>query len=39
MFSEKEIVDLTIAVGLMNTFNRIAIGFRRPPDAALAAAA
>lgn len=37
-FSEKEIVDLTIAIGLMNTFNRIAIGFRRPPEAALAAA-
>ncbi len=31
VFSEKEIVDLTIAIGLMNTFNRIAIGFRRPP--------
>lgn len=38
VFSEKEIVDLTIAVGLMNTFNRIAIGFRRPPEAALSAA-
>src|ERR1700743_749504 len=33
-FGEKEIVDLTIAIGLMNTFNRLAIGFRRPPDAA-----
>jgi AhpD family alkylhydroperoxidase len=39
VFSEKEIVDLTIAIGLMNTYNRIAIGFRRPPEAALAAAA
>jgi len=29
------IVDLTIAIGLMNTFNRIAIGFRRLPQAAL----
>jgi AhpD family alkylhydroperoxidase len=38
-FGEKEIVDLTIAIGLMNTYNRIAIGFRRPPEAALAAAA
>jgi AhpD family alkylhydroperoxidase len=38
-FNEKEIVDLTIAIGLMNTFNRIAIGFRRTPDSALAAAA
>lgn len=33
VFSEKELVDLTIAIGLMNTYNRIAIGFRRPPDA------
>lgn len=36
-FSEKEIVDLTIAIGLMNTFNRIAISFRRPPEATLSA--
>jgi AhpD family alkylhydroperoxidase len=36
VFSEKELVDLTIAIGLMNTFNRIAIGFRRPPAATLA---
>jgi AhpD family alkylhydroperoxidase len=35
VFGEKEIVDLTIAIGLMNTYNRIAIGFRRPPEAAL----
>jgi AhpD family alkylhydroperoxidase len=35
VFSEKEIVDLTIAIGLMNTFNRMAIGLRRPPEAAL----
>ena len=31
-FSEKELADLTIAIGLINAFNRIAIGFRRPPD-------
>jgi AhpD family alkylhydroperoxidase len=31
-FSEKELVDLTIAVGLINTYNRIAIGFRRGPE-------
>lgn len=37
VFHEKEIVDLTIAVGLINTFNRIAIGFRRPPQVAVAA--
>ena len=39
VFGEKEIVDLTIAIGLMNTYNRIAIGLRRPPEAALAASA
>lgn len=38
VFNEKEIVDLTIAIGLMNTYNRISVGFRRPPDAAVAAA-
>jgi AhpD family alkylhydroperoxidase len=32
-FSEKEVADLTIAIGLMNAFNRLAIGLRRPPDA------
>jgi AhpD family alkylhydroperoxidase len=37
VFNEKELADLTIAIGLMNTFNRLAIGFRRPPEAALAA--
>jgi AhpD family alkylhydroperoxidase len=31
-FSEEEIVDLTIAVGLMNAFNRLAIAFRRLSD-------
>ncbi|NVD42886.1 carboxymuconolactone decarboxylase family protein [Ensifer sp. HO-A22] len=31
MFSEKEIVDLTIAIGLMNTYNRLGIGFLRSP--------
>lgn len=34
VFGEREIVDLTIAIGLMNAFNRIAIGFRRPPEEA-----
>lgn len=37
VFTEKELVDLTIAIGLMNTFNRLSIGFRRAPQAALAA--
>ncbi|MDY0883647.1 carboxymuconolactone decarboxylase family protein [Dongia soli] len=36
VFSEKELVDLTIAIGLMNAFNRMAISFRRTPQAALA---
>lgn len=31
-FSEKEVVDLTIAIGLMNAYNRMAISFREPPE-------
>lgn len=34
VFSEKQVVDLTIAIGLMNAYNRMAIGFRRPVAAA-----
>lgn len=34
VFSEKELVDLTFAIGLMNTYNRLAISFRKPPEAA-----
>jgi AhpD family alkylhydroperoxidase len=30
-FSDKELADLTLAVGLINAFNRMAISFRRPP--------
>jgi AhpD family alkylhydroperoxidase len=30
-FSEKELGDLTVAVGLMNAYNRLAIGFRKQP--------
>jgi AhpD family alkylhydroperoxidase len=37
VFSEKELVDLTFAIGLMNTYNRLAISFRNPPEAALRA--
>ncbi|MGF9760730.1 carboxymuconolactone decarboxylase family protein [Microvirga sp. 0TCS3.31] len=37
-FSEKELADLTIAIGLMNAFNRLAISFRVPPQAAASAA-
>jgi AhpD family alkylhydroperoxidase len=31
-FSEKEIVDLSIAISLINAWNRISIGFRKMPD-------
>ena len=27
-FSEEELVELTVAIGLINTWNRLAIGFR-----------
>jgi AhpD family alkylhydroperoxidase len=37
VFSEKELADLTMAIGLMNVYNRLAISFRRAPDAALTA--
>lgn len=30
-YSEKEIVDLTIAVGMINMWNRVAISFRTEP--------
>ena len=36
-FSEKQLADLTIAIGLMNAFNRLAISFRVPPLAAASA--
>ena len=35
VFAEKELVDLTIAIGLMNAYNRLAIGFRNTPQAVL----
>jgi len=31
-FSPKELADLTLAVGVINTYNRMAISFRRTPD-------
>ena len=37
VFTEKELVDLTIAIGLMNAYNRLAIGFRNTPQAVLEA--
>jgi AhpD family alkylhydroperoxidase len=36
VFSEKELADLTMAISLMNAYNRLAISFRRAPDSALA---
>jgi AhpD family alkylhydroperoxidase len=33
VFEERELVDLTIAIGLMNTYNRMAISFRSTPEA------
>jgi len=35
VFDEHEIVDLTLAIGLMNNYNRMAISFRNTPQAAL----
>jgi AhpD family alkylhydroperoxidase len=35
VFEEKELVDLTIAISLMNAYNRMAISFRSTPQAAL----
>jgi AhpD family alkylhydroperoxidase len=35
VFAEKELVDLTIAISLMNAYNRMAISFRNTPQAAL----
>ena len=32
-FSDQEIVDLTLIISFMNTWNRLAIGFRSHPDA------
>ena len=34
MFDEKQLADLTIAIGLMNAYNRMAISFRATPAAA-----
>jgi AhpD family alkylhydroperoxidase len=33
VFEARELVDLTIAIGLMNTYNRMAISFRSTPEA------
>ncbi|QSB53679.1 carboxymuconolactone decarboxylase family protein [Acinetobacter calcoaceticus] len=34
VFDEKELVDLTIAISLMNAYNRMAISFRNTPQSA-----
>ncbi|CAH1904289.1 putative membrane protein [Candidatus Nitrotoga sp. HW29] len=36
VFDEKELADLTMAISLMNAYNRLAISFRRIPEAVLA---
>lgn len=33
VFDQKQLADLTIAIGLMNLYNRMAISFRSPPAA------
>lgn len=33
-FNDKELADLTYAIGLMNAFNRFGVAFRTPPAAA-----
>jgi len=39
VFDERELVDLTIAIGLMNVYNRMAISFRNTPQSAIGMAA
>ena len=39
VFEERELVDLTIAISLMNVYNRMAISFRNTPQAAIETAA
>jgi AhpD family alkylhydroperoxidase len=39
VFEERELVDLTIAISLMNAYNRMAISFRNTPQAAIGVAA
>ena len=34
VFEEKELVALTIAIGLMNSYNRLSVAFRAIPEAA-----
>lgn len=39
VFAEKELVDLTLAISLMNAYNRMGIGFRAVPAAVAKAGA
>jgi AhpD family alkylhydroperoxidase len=39
VFGERELVDLTIAISLMNVYNRMAISFRNRPQATIEKAA
>lgn len=39
VFSEKELVDLSVAIGVINIWNRLAIGFRAMPKVEKQAAA
>jgi AhpD family alkylhydroperoxidase len=39
IFEERELVDLTIAIGMMNAYNRLAISFRNTPRAVMEMAA
>jgi AhpD family alkylhydroperoxidase len=36
-FQPKDVSDLTLAIGVINAYNRLAIGFRRPPGEEAAA--
>ena len=36
-FQPKEVSDLTLAIGVINAYNRLSIGFRRPPSGGEAA--
>jgi AhpD family alkylhydroperoxidase len=39
VFEERELVDLTIAISVMNAYNRMAISFRNTPQSAIGMAA
>jgi AhpD family alkylhydroperoxidase len=39
VFDERELVDLTLAISVMNAYNRMAISFRNTPQAAIGMAA